>query len=231
MQLRYFKEKNMKKKQNISTVLLGHNKKCMKVVTLQSYNSSTCAVHQSFFSPPPISIRKNAKPQLPPHQRPEKFDHQYWKPIRIWMFPKIMGFPPKSSILIGFSIINHPFWGTPIFGNTHMVVWKRELPISTYGGLLGYSWVESMFDFRGDRNMLIFRSIKDESRVFCKNKSYIRIETRSSFQATRCDSNFIFSLQTWKRHHERELGQVGLDIYRHHVCVIYPSRFKSYRWP
>ena len=25
---------------------------------------------------------------------------------------------PKSSILIGFSIINHPFWGTTIFGNT-----------------------------------------------------------------------------------------------------------------
>ena len=27
---------------------------------------------------------------------------------------------PKSSVLIGFSIINHPFWGSPIFGNTHM---------------------------------------------------------------------------------------------------------------
>ena len=27
---------------------------------------------------------------------------------------------PKSSILIGFSIINHPFWGAPIFGNTHI---------------------------------------------------------------------------------------------------------------
>jgi len=26
---------------------------------------------------------------------------------------------PKSSILVGFSITNHPFWGTPIFGNTH----------------------------------------------------------------------------------------------------------------
>ena len=25
---------------------------------------------------------------------------------------------PKSSILIGFSIVNHPVWGTPIFGNT-----------------------------------------------------------------------------------------------------------------
>ena len=27
---------------------------------------------------------------------------------------------PESSILIGFSIINHPFWGTTIFGNTHI---------------------------------------------------------------------------------------------------------------
>jgi len=27
---------------------------------------------------------------------------------------------PKSSILIGFSIINHPFWDTPIFGNTRI---------------------------------------------------------------------------------------------------------------
>ena len=26
---------------------------------------------------------------------------------------------PKSSILIGFSIINHPFWGTTILGTTH----------------------------------------------------------------------------------------------------------------
>ena len=27
---------------------------------------------------------------------------------------------PKSSILIRFSIITHPFWGTPIFGNIHL---------------------------------------------------------------------------------------------------------------
>ena len=37
-----------------------------------------------------------------------------------WMFPKIGVFPPNHPILIGFSIINHPFWGIPIFGNTHM---------------------------------------------------------------------------------------------------------------
>ena len=37
----------------------------------------------------------------------------------IWVFPKKYGNPSKSSIFIGFSIINHPFLGTPIFGNTH----------------------------------------------------------------------------------------------------------------
>ena len=31
------------------------------------------------------------------------------------------GGTPKSSILIRFSIINHPFWGTPIFGTPHIL--------------------------------------------------------------------------------------------------------------
>ena len=33
---------------------------------------------------------------------------------------------PKSSILIGFSIVNHPFWGIPIFGNTHIFQMGRN---------------------------------------------------------------------------------------------------------
>ena len=33
--------------------------------------------------------------------------------------------PPKSSILIGFSIINHPFWGTPFYGNTQICITKN----------------------------------------------------------------------------------------------------------
>ena len=39
---------------------------------------------------------------------------------------------PKSSILIRFSIINHPFWGpTPIFGNTRInSFWARFLTIN-----------------------------------------------------------------------------------------------------
>ena len=55
--------------------------------------------------------------------------------ISIWVFPKIAGFPPKSSILIGFSIINHPFWGTPIFGNTHI----QKIASSCAGRCLRFS--------------------------------------------------------------------------------------------
>ena len=56
---------------------------------------------------------------------------RWYTPLILWLnflvnVPLYMGVSknngtPKSSILIGFSIINHPFWGTPIFGNTHMV--------------------------------------------------------------------------------------------------------------
>ena len=41
--------------------------------------------------------------------------------------PKIV-VPPKSPSLIGFSIINHPFWGTPIFGNTQLYLAQRTSP-------------------------------------------------------------------------------------------------------
>ena len=43
----------------------------------------------------------------------------------------------KSSILIGLSIINHPFWGTTIFGNTHMTTvcrWPLPPGLQTWSG-------------------------------------------------------------------------------------------------
>ena len=52
---------------------------------------------------------------------------------RIFYVSKNRG-TPKSSILIGFSIINHPFGGTPIFGNTHM---KRKSERIVCMNLLG----------------------------------------------------------------------------------------------
>ena len=47
-------------------------------------------------------------------------DHEYY-----WVFPKI-GVPPKHPTLIGFSIINHPFWGIPIFGNTLLLMVQKS---------------------------------------------------------------------------------------------------------
>ena len=35
---------------------------------------------------------------------------------------------PKSSILIGFSIINDPFWGTSIFGNAQILIMGLVIP-------------------------------------------------------------------------------------------------------
>ena len=57
-----------------------------------------------------------------------------------WRFPKI-GLSPKSLIVRGFSIINHPFWGSTIYGNPHMPInfdehWPPLLPVRPCSGSL-----------------------------------------------------------------------------------------------
>ena len=44
-----------------------------------------------------------------------------------WMFPKIV-VPPNYPFLIGFSIINHQFWDTTIFGNTYRCFFFKIWP-------------------------------------------------------------------------------------------------------
>ena len=46
---------------------------------------------------------------------------------------------PKSSILKGFSIINHPFWGTPIFGNTHIIFQASSFRCELFMFMVGKS--------------------------------------------------------------------------------------------
>ncbi len=65
------------------------------------------------------------------------------------------GKTPKSAILIGFSIINHPFWSTPIFGNIHIVSLHDELhdflqdfwPFREW--VIYRSWGNQLFFFQG----------------------------------------------------------------------------------
>ena len=45
---------------------------------------------------------------------------------------------PKSYILIGFSIINQSFWGTPIFGNTHMFLSFSSYQVIAQSRRLGF---------------------------------------------------------------------------------------------
>ena len=72
-----------------------------------------------------------------------------WNPYRykqIWEVPKIGVGPPKSSILIVFSLINHPFWGTPIFGNTHIAESPGNLEESCESQLLAKSITAETYD-------------------------------------------------------------------------------------
>ena len=41
------------------------------------------------------------------------------------------GVTPESSILIAFSLINHPFWGTPIYGNPQ--IWIHQYRYFLHG--------------------------------------------------------------------------------------------------
>ena len=53
------------------------------------------------------------------HDQPSSKLTWQWKiTMFLWVFPKIM-VPPNHKFLIRFSIINHPFWGTTIFGRKH----------------------------------------------------------------------------------------------------------------
>ena len=66
--------------------------------------------------------RQEFAPSSFQHWHNMKFAHMDFQLAQKYMYMDVSENrgTPKSSILIGFSIINHSFWGTPIFGNTHI---------------------------------------------------------------------------------------------------------------
>ena len=88
---------------------------------LRLRRASTCQLHQAPSSLPTIGRTKPSRLK-----------------VHMWVQNKNNknNGTPKSSILIGFSIINHPFWGTMIFGNTHLgkLLYFLNLNVS---GILG----------------------------------------------------------------------------------------------
>ena len=46
------------------------------------------------------------------------------------VYDEVWGFTPKSSMLMGFSFINHPFWGTTIYGNCRMAQKRYQVQLN-----------------------------------------------------------------------------------------------------
>ena len=91
-----------------------------------------------------------------------------------WMFPKMV-VPPKSSILIGISITNHPFWGNPIFGNTPhasfvltLVCRSKKYPNLQTKVCLGHSFVANWSTiFRGGQPFFVLRVLVELQQSNC----------------------------------------------------------------
>ena len=65
---------------------------------------------------------------------------------------------PKSSILKGFSIINHLFWGTSIFGNTHIL----RVKVFLFFHLYNFPWKASCVWFlHGFFGLMSFFSLRE----------------------------------------------------------------------
>ena len=84
---------------------------------------------------------------------------------------------PKSSTLIGFSIINHPFWGSPIFGNTHL--WGFKQAFSFFHGLLGVRSVGTWRSQNACDSVAGGHTCQAQEPATPKNNAVLRISGRS----------------------------------------------------
>ena len=74
---------------------------------------------------------------------------------------------PKSSIsiLIGFSFINHPFWGTPIFGNTQILPegrWSSAQTLPDKTLVRYHCWMQRQ---RRERHLLMPSTLVEKKRL------------------------------------------------------------------
>ena len=75
--------------------------------------------------------------------------------IYLYMGVSLNGGTPKSSILTGFSIINHPFWGTTIFENTRIYIYTIIHPLRLTWNLRIHPWKRK----KSSSKPIIFRLI------------------------------------------------------------------------
>ena len=155
---------------------------------------------------------------------------------------------PKSSIFIGLSIINHPFWGTTIFGNTHIVLlyfkkghWfryrRREEPRVSSCSVLGWP---SLAHLRRTRSLATCRASESECHSSCCHPR----NPRSLRQMREVDEALMPCLQNLKvsqdvRHssmrtqdflkyvHKPIENLFSLFVYLRLLAIIFSNHFSS----
>ena len=111
----------------------------------------------------------------------------------IWVFPKNKG-TPKSSILIRCSIINHPFWGTPIFGSIHIFSFFcgdcYDVPCANPQQT---TQIQSWLDKTQEGSVGICHRIYDT----CRESMYVIFTYIYPLKSTKCRYIYIIQHDTW----------------------------------
>ena len=126
---------------------------------------------------------------------------------------------PKSSILIGFSLTNHLFWGTTIFGNTHI---NNNNPQSTMGPELLTKQVPQLETSTNQRRLFFLKSSKlqdvpthEDQKRWRKPPGHLCINNKTCRSVDDCAGELLeLSRQrrmSWPRFHRQA---THLYIYR-----------------
>ena len=107
------------------------------------------------------------------------------------------GGTPKSSILIRFSLINHPFWDTTIFGNTHIQFQREPMMQEEIGFLFRFLHVEFVF-------LLVAKLSSRWKFSACPGVPPLQVssefggETNSTTLGRRKEHNPLIACEQWK---------------------------------
>ena len=139
--------------------------------------------------------------------------------VDIWVFPKIVGFPPKSSILIGFSIfVHHPFWGTWILEAPKPTLkLTARAPEILWLEADNFFWVSDYFQGRAvwfgegmhPKTTMIYQesSLKQYRNGSCMNKTWKFHEMLSEFSwCLYSTDEHSFQTRGWLRSSESNQG-------------------------
>ena len=97
---------------------------------------------------------------------------------------------PKSSILIGFSIINHPFWGTPIFGNIHIINYHQKYCFQENPTTIGCIYRDAdVYVFQPKNRIHPWQVLKVKATPNWKRSNYAFVRERA--QAYMCPVSWI----------------------------------------